>query len=518
MAISNVIDGLVSLPTGQLVALMLFLGPALYLLKIVYNLTLHPLRSFPGPILARGTFWPMIKHTTDGTAQHWITALHQKYGNVVRISPGELSFAGGGAFKDIYGYRKGGQPAFVKSPKFYSVPAGDEFAHVPDIIRATPEDHSRIRRIFSNAFSDRALKQQEPLFLTYVDLLVQRLRNVAAAAKAGKADARVNMVTMYNFTTFDIMGDLTFGEPLNLLRDNEYHPWVANMFASFRFGAYLMAMRYVPYVEPLLVRCMPASIDEKRRQHGRFSSERVDRRLAKTDARPDIWGLVLAENKDGTGPTLPLKEMYTNANLFMIAGTETTATLLSGLTYHLLRNPPALARLVAEIRTAFPVEADISIERLQHLKYLHACIEEGLRMFPPVSNGLPRIVPVGGAAVDGVWVPGGAAVMVTHLAAYRNEGNFRNAGVFAPERWLSGEEGGGGAYAHDMRAALQPFSLGPRVCLGKNMAYHEIRIILSKVLWNFDLELCPESENWADQKIFIMWDKGPLWCRAIPVR
>ena len=51
-----------------------------------------------------------------------------------------------------------------------------------------------------------------------------------------------------------------------------------------------------------------------------------------------------------------------------------------------------------------------------------------------------------------------------------------------------------------------------------SMAYHEIRIILAKVLWHFDLQLCPESEKWNDMKIYIMWDKGPLYCQLKPVK
>ena len=50
------------------------------------------------------------------------------------------------------------------------------------------------------------------------------------------------------------------------------------------------------------------------------------------------------------------------------------------------------------------------------------------------------------------------------------------------------------------------------------MAYHEIRLILAKVLWHFDLKLCGESENWIDQKVYLMWEKGPLKCQITPVK
>lgn len=240
---------------------------------------------------------------------------------------------------------------------------------------------------------------QEPLFLTYVNKLVEKMRAKVDSNPAEK----FNMVNMYNFTTFDIMGDLTFGEPLDMLEDSGYHPWVAAIFAGFRFGTYLHSIRSYPTLERLLLKMVPESIHEKQRMHHAFSHARVDRRLEKKDARPDIWGLVL--EKEGENGGMSKKEMYANSNIFMIAGTETTATLLSGLTYHLLTNPEKMARLTHEIRSEFQTEEGITIEKLQALKYLHACVEEGLRMFPPVANGLPRVIPPGGAVVDGHAVP-----------------------------------------------------------------------------------------------------------------
>jgi len=50
------------------------------------------------------------------------------------------------------------------------------------------------------------------------------------------------------------------------------------------------------------------------------------------------------------------------------------------------------------------------------------------------------------------------------------------------------------------------------------MAYHEMRIILAKVLWNFDLQLCAESERWIDMKIYLFWDKPALYCRMKAAR
>jgi cytochrome P450 len=87
----------------------------------------------------------------------------------------------------------------------------------PNLIQAREADHSRQRKIFTPAFSDRALKQQEPLFLKYIDQLVSKLK----ASIEQSPEKSIDMVRMYNFTTFDVMGDLTFGEPLHMLENAE---------------------------------------------------------------------------------------------------------------------------------------------------------------------------------------------------------------------------------------------------------------------------------------------------------
>ncbi|KAL1581713.1 hypothetical protein WHR41_09506 [Cladosporium halotolerans] len=91
-----------------------------------------------------------------------------------------------------------------------------------------------------------------------------------------------------------------------------------------------------------------------------------------------------------------------------------------------------------------------------------------------------------------------------------NPKSFKSPDSFVPERWIAGND----EYASDNKQGFQPFSFGPRMCLGKNMAYHEIRLILAKLFYNFDLELCEESRVWNKQKVFLMWDKGPLYCRV----
>lgn len=102
--------------------------------------------------------------------------------------------------------------------------------------------------------------------------------------------------------------------------------------------------------------------------------------------------------------------LIAQANVLVIAGSDTTATALSTILYFLTRHPQQLDRLQEEVRAAFQNESQMTDSVLQSLPYLCAVIEEGLRMFPPTAFGLPRISPGGGATVDGHFVPSGVSI------------------------------------------------------------------------------------------------------------
>ena len=72
-------------------------------------------------------------------------------------------------------------------------------------------------------------------------------------------------------------------------------------------------------------------------------------------------------------------------------------------------------------------------------------------------------------------------------------------------------------FADDNRVALQPFSVGPRNCLGRNLAYAEMRLIHVTVLYNFYLDLDAKTGRWMDQKVYGIWEKKPLWVKLKPV-
>lgn len=328
-----------------------------------------------------------------------------------------------------------------------------------------------------------------------------------------------NMTELFEFTTFDIMGDLALGEPLGMLQNQRYSKWMKALAAGVRILPVVQFIQYYPLLHRIVDKLEPRWLKQRKYEAFRHTVDRVDARLARDSSQTDIWSLVLSADRD---QQLSLDEMHSNAQTFMIAGTETTATAMTALTYFLAINPGRFSILKDEIRSRFSSAEEITMQNTASLRYLNVCIQEALRLHPPVPLGIPRKVPSPGATILGKWVPGNTLVSVNHYASSHSPGNFCDPETFAPERWLSAGDSSSNSssvdnrYKADRLDAAQPFIVGPRNCLGQNMAMHEMRLVLACLFFKFDVELVSGgggAARWNEQKAFAFWDKKPLLCK-----
>ncbi|KAJ5780592.1 Cytochrome P450 [Penicillium paradoxum] len=469
------------------------LGICYFVGWIIYNLYFHPLASFPGPKANAATSLPFFRSVLGGSLPMDAQKLHEKYGDAVRIAPNEVTFINQDAWKDIFSIRPG-KPQRPKDQRHVSVGPN----HIPSMLRTDDKTHARYRRSLSHGFSEGSLQRQEVIVKSYVDLLIQRLHELS-----GSSSATVDMTRWYNYTTFDIIGDLAFGESFGCLENSQYHFWVSVIFSHFRTAAWANVLRRVPFGQVLMKWIVPRKVREEKAAQNQMTKEKVQARMANGDnGRPDFLSNVL---KQPIEKGMSEDELVSNSYVLIIAGSETTATLLSGVTYYILTVPGVMDKLKAEIRGAFTSEDQITWSAVNQLKYTLAVLNEGLRMYPPVPYGFPRMVEGEGDYICGRWVPGGTAVGVPILAAQRSSKNFKNPNAFIPERFMGDPE-----YESDNRSAVQPFSVGPRNCLGRNLAYAEMRLILARMIWNFDMEISADSKQWIKQSSFVVWDKGNL--------
>ncbi|KAF3483151.1 cytochrome P450 CYP3/CYP5/CYP6/CYP9 [Arthroderma uncinatum] len=463
-------------------ALVLFI-----IVKTVYNLYFHPLRSYPGPWLARASRWYYSYYVKIGRLPHKTKEWHDKYGPCVRIAPDELSYNTAEAWEDICGHRTGQRTESFEKDLTFFPPAPNG---VDSIIVAKDDVHRRFRRLLSHPMSDKALSAQQEIITGYVGQLIEELRQRSNEQK-GDRKGVVDMVRWFNFTSFDILGDLAFGEPFGCLRSGVMHPWIELIFTAIKAVMDMQIIRRVPGLFPLMM-FIAGLLQQNQHLQDQFMfcQKKARERLARETTRPDFMTYILRATEE---KGMTQDEIEANAQILIMAGSETTASALSGTLFYLLKNPMAMAKLREELQATFQQEADITMRSTQGLEYLNAVIQESMRVYPPV--------------------PWGYIVGVNQLAAMTSAQNFKDPNKFVPERWLGDER-----YKNDCKKAYQPFSYGPRNCLGKNLAYAEMRLVLTRLLWNFELELLEESKNWAEQKVWMMWDKGNLNVAIRPLR
>ncbi|KAI1636257.1 cytochrome P450 [Biscogniauxia mediterranea] len=377
----------------NLAVICLSVGITYYVLYAFYQLFLSPMRIHPGPLLWKISLLPRAYYLMKGELPFRIAQMHDKYGPVLRIAPNELSFREADAWKDIYGHRSAGEEEYPKWKPFYK-PVSSQ-AH--SVINVGREAHSVMRRQLANGFSDRSMRAQEPIIGSYVNLLIQRLRE---QCDKGAGTAMVNMRNWFDFTTFDIIGELGMGDSFGGLENSGYHPWVALINNTVKQTAMLSTAVRMGYA--WLVQFVFDHGIISQAEHAQIVKSKLSQRMELKAERPDlIEGLVRRKNDLG----LSFDELAANADLLIIAGSETTSTLLGGVTYLLATHPEQYARVTQEVRNAFQSDDEITLTSVNGLTYMLACLNEALRHYPPVVTGLPRLVPKGGRYIAGKFVP-----------------------------------------------------------------------------------------------------------------
>ncbi|KAG6357388.1 hypothetical protein INS49_013265 [Diaporthe citri] len=479
-------------PLGQLLLWGLVLITVSYTVKRLVNAWRHPLSRFPGPFLAGLSDFSHCRRFLGGRQPYEILKLHEKYGPVVRVAPNELSFNTAQSWRDIYEKKKG-HATFIKSD-FYD--GGNFAAEAHSIVSVRdPDEHANMRRYLRDAFSDRSLREQEYLISEVIDRFVERI------GEEGKDKAGIDIVRWFNLATFDIIGSLAFGQSFDGIKSGTEHPWVAIVVKSLRMGAFADCFKRFPLIGKVFTTVFPGLLKkliEDTRRHEANTMDLVQKRINQTTDRKDFLTKILEHRQTDN---LSDAQIAAHSSDFVIAGSETTATALSCITYYLQRSPEILHTLQKEIRTSFKSYGEISDASTATLEYLKAVILEGMRMYPPLPFPLPRVVPREGGIVDGHFVPGGTVVSTNPLAASMSAENFHDPWVFDPKRWMDTKN-------NDILDASQPFSLGSRICMGQSLGWMEMRTILAKMHYKYDLELVDNSLDWhAQSEMHTLWQK-----------
>ncbi|KAI3558597.1 cytochrome P450 [Colletotrichum abscissum] len=466
-------------------------GGVLYVAGIVvYRIFFHPLAKYPGPFIAKVTDGYQLYHAWNGDRHLDFYKLHKQYdtleGKIVRFGPNSVSFNSATALKEIYGFRSN-----VGKAEFYNA-----FVHpAPNTHNARDKDvHARKRRVLAHGFSDSAMKEMERYIIGNVRSFTAEIGRGASAETKGWSTPK-NMTDWCNYLAMDILGDLSFGKAFHMLEapDNRF---ALDLIAAATKRHLLCGT--MPIVDKLkLDKLLFPTIAAGRARYMAYSKAQLTERtkLGEDTDRRDFFYYLLKARDPETGLGFSTPELWGESNLLIIAGADTTSTAMAATLFYLSRNPAALQRATAEIRSKFSeVEEIRQGATINTCTYLRACIDEAMRLSPSVGGLLPREVLAGGMTIDGAHIPAGTVVGTPHYTIHHNEDYFPSAYDYVPERWIVGAAnplfGGRETTEADTaraQSAFCPFSIGARGCIGKGLAYAEMSTALARTLFLYDV-------------------------------
>lgn len=375
--------------------------------------------------------------------------------------------------------------------------------------------HRIKRKLVGSLVTERSMRMFEPTMMEQVDIFVKKL----LVTSQENPDEVVNMSERCRYLGLDVVGRLAFGYALNLQTD-EMHRFLvrAMMIGSWRLNIYMQ----FPSLRKLRLEILfylLAVVQGK--SFLQTLSKMIEARLSQDkDAQHDLYSFMVDALDSQGDDRISLSEIWTEGIFFLPAGGDTTSTALSALFFYLARNPKCQQKLTEEIRSTFGSSEQIQGPRLSSCLYLRACINEALRMSPPVPGTLWREQSPEDMGnqfiVDGHVVPPGTQVGVNIYSIHHNPEYFPDPFTYNPGRWLAVDETGGNK--GPIIAAFTPFSIGSRACAGKAMAYQEASLAMAKTLWYFDFEEAPiqagkmlseASNEFLLQDIFTSTHNGP---------
>lgn len=354
----------------------------------------------------------------------------------------------------------------------------EEMGGLPGLFMAEGAEWRNQRRMVMQGFAPHAIKAYFP---SLVKVALRLQRRWDGAAQAGQA---IDLAADLKRYTVDIIAGLAFGTDVNTIDGGEdtiqrhmddILPAIArrsiSLFAYWRYFKLPRDRRLDRSVSAL-----NGAVDELIAQ--------ARTRMAANPAlaaRPNnlLEAMLAAADQEGSG--VDDRAVAGNVSTMLLAGEDTTANTIAWLIYLLRRHPDALRLARDEVLRHAPDPAAFSIEQMDALDYLDACVQEAMRL-KPVAPFMP-LEALRDTAVGGVEVKAGALVWCVLRHHSVAESHFPRASEFDPQRWLADAEG---AIAADKKVGV-PFGSGPRTCPGRYLALLEIKIAMAMLLARYDI-------------------------------
>lgn len=503
------------------------LGVILIALNVgIYRLTLHPLANHPGPLLGALTNWYTIYWLLNGQRHLNLYRQHARYGKIVRYSPSRISINSPEASDDLHQVN-----ANAHKGDFYSV-AKVIFGADMSNTTVDKKKHAFRRRVNVTALTPAAVRGYGGQVATHVDELMRQMGERASSKQDHEGWGPPEDVSKsFAYCIADIMGCLTFGQSWNAQKNEQYRKIVEGsplgvtgmMLLGHRQGLVRWNLHKVLFKE---------LVDGIAHLTSTAASWADWREKQSNMAHRDIWAVLLEARDPKTGEPFTREELVSEAITLITAGTDTVITASCATMFYLVHNRAALTRLSREVRDVYPspkpdgsdseLECPIQFasQELQGITFLFACIDEAMRLSPPLPGILPRTAGYGGIVVDGEFFPEGTTLGIPHYVLQRDSRNFPEPHSFIPERWMDetpeqGSAGESAASIAQQREQLKagdglargytPFGVGRGSCIGKHLAYQEMSYIIARLIWQFDVRAAPDDRAAGENKDRLDW-------------
>ncbi|KAL3422991.1 Trichodiene oxygenase 7 [Phlyctema vagabunda] len=447
--------------------------------RISWRLFFHPLARFPGPKLAAATHWYEGYYDIVKKGQYTfeIGKMHQKYGPIVRIGPDELHILDAEYYERLY------DKTNLKVNKyawFYSM-LGNPQATFPTV---SAEVHRKRRAALNPFFSISAVAKLHPTIQAAVDKLSSRMEKCAADNQS------IPLFYAYRCLTVDIISDYAYAGKLGML-DRE--DWGESFYFAWRALWEMSGLiRQLPWMMDLmeaLPRWVTAATNPSALEVLDMISATDEQTRLVLETSPEVynakpyptimWGI--ANNPDLPAEEKTFKRLAVEANSILAAGFETTAGILTLMTFLVLDSPEVHSRLKKELEIAIPDPAIVpNWQVLEKLPLLSAVVKESLRLAVGAFSRLPRVYPEPMQYKD--WtIPANTAVGMSNLFISMSPEIFREPEVFNPDRW----DLPGTPTRRYLEKHLHPFGGGSRQCVAINMAYAELYSVMATMVRRF---------------------------------
>ncbi|KAH8666532.1 cytochrome P450 [Xylariales sp. PMI_506] len=434
----------------------------------IWRLYFSPLASFPGSKLAASTLWyEFYWDVVKGGQWVWkIQEMHKQYGPIVRINPYELHILDSEYYEELYSGKKDKYKWWTK----LGGADGSSFA------AASHEQHRLRKSAVAPFFSKRSITDLEPIIAAKVDKLSTRFDDIVKTGEVVRLDVALMALTI------DIICDYAFDADRRYLDEPDFKlQWKETLHGVFQVGA---INRHFPWILPLtsglplsVVSLLDPGVAFMLRWQNAVRDEVKPILNGKGEGRTIFHAL-----RDSSLPPeeKTLDRLCDEAAIFTGAGSETTAMTVTRIMFFLHNSPEALSKLKEELWRLIPNARNIpKWNDLTEFPYLTAVIQEGIRL-SGITARLPRISREPVRYRDWV-IPSGTPVSETPYFVLQDASIFPAPEKFRPERWLKDED-----ESKQLDRYLVTFGKGTRQCVGINLAYAEMYLLVATIVRRFE--------------------------------